>query len=86
MKKFKKAAALRYEEGYDAPKLIAKGKGYVADKILEKAKSSSVPIVYNKELSDLLCNIDVGDMIPPELYEAVANVIAYIIKVDSNKK
>lgn len=84
MKKIKKAIALKYESGYNAPIVTATGIGYVSDKIIEKAKENDVPIVYNKELADLLVNVDVGDNIPADLYEAVASVIAYIVNMDKN--
>lgn len=80
----KKAAALRYEQNYEAPIVTAAGIGIIADKIIEKADENNVPIVYNKELSELLQNVDIGDSIPPEIYEIVAEVIAYVLKVDGN--
>lgn len=80
----KKAAALKYEESYDAPIVTAAGIGQIADNILNKARESSVPIVYDKELADLLSNVDIGDDIPIALYDAVAKVIAYVIDVDKN--
>jgi flagellar biosynthesis protein len=82
----KKAAALRYEKSYEAPIVTAAGIGLIADKIIEKADENNVPIVYNKELSDLLQNIDIGDSIPPEIYEVVAQVIAYVMNVDNKLK
>lgn len=86
MRSSKKAAALKYEtSGYDAPIVTAAGMGYVADKIIEKAEESNVPIVYNKELADLLSNVDVGDSIPSELYDAVAKIIAYVMELDNTK-
>ncbi|MHC6181237.1 EscU/YscU/HrcU family type III secretion system export apparatus switch protein [Clostridium sp. JNZ X4-2] len=84
MNERKKAAALKYEEGYDAPIITAAGIGKIADNILNKARESSVPIVYDKELADLLSNIDIGDDIPVALYDAVAKVIAYVIDIDKN--
>nr|WP_207729549.1 EscU/YscU/HrcU family type III secretion system export apparatus switch protein [Clostridium chrysemydis] len=78
----RKAAALKYEMNIEAPVVTAAGMGHIADKILENAKDNDVPVVYNKELTDLLCNVDVGDNIPPELYEAVAHVIAYVTDLD----
>lgn len=78
----KKAAALTYKDNFDAPVVSAVGMGIIADNIIERAKENEVPIVYNKELTDLLCNVDVGDSIPYELYDAVANVIAYITELD----
>lgn len=82
MSQRRKAAALKYEMNTEAPVVTAAGMGHIADKILEKAEESDVPVVYNKELTDLLCNIDVGSNIPPELYEAVAHVIAYVTDLD----
>ena len=78
----KKAAALKYEENLVAPIVTASGMGYIADKIIEKAEENNVPIVYNKELSDLLCNVDIGENIPSDLYEAVAHIIAYVTDLD----
>ena len=82
MNQRKKAAALKYEQNSDAPVVTAAGMGLIADKIIEKAEDNDVPVVYNKELTDLLCNVDVGDSSPPELYEAVAHVIAYVTDLD----
>ncbi|MTK14304.1 MAG: flagellar biogenesis protein [Clostridiaceae bacterium] len=84
MNKKKKAAALKYEHGYSAPVVTAAGMGCVADKIIERAEENNVPIVYDEELSSLLSNVDVGDAIPFELYNAVAKVIAYVMDVDKN--
>ena len=80
----KKAAALRYEQGYQTPMVTAAGMGHIADKILESAKESNIPIVYDKELANLLNNVDVGVAIPFELYDAVAKVIAYVMDIDKN--
>ena len=80
----RRAAALRYEKTYEAPIVTAAGIGLIADKIIEKADENNVPIVYNKELAELLNNVDIGQSIPPELYEIVAEVIAYVMSVDSN--
>jgi flagellar biosynthesis protein len=86
MKNRKKAAALKYEKGYDAPVVTAAGMGYLADKIVEKAQEADVPVIYNKELAELLSSVDVGSCIPSELYEAVAKVIAYVMEIDSSKE
>ena len=82
MKERKKAAALKYDKSYDAPIVTAAGRGHIADKIIEKARESKVPVVENKELAELLTNVEVGDAIPYELYEAVAHVIAYVTDLD----
>lgn len=82
MRNRKKAAALKYEKSYEAPIVTAAGMGHIADRIIEQAENHQVPIVYNKELSDLLMNVDIGESIPSELYEAVAEIIAYVMSVD----
>ncbi|MBU5486089.1 EscU/YscU/HrcU family type III secretion system export apparatus switch protein [Clostridium sp. MSJ-11] len=81
MKK-KKAAALKYENGYSAPIVTATGMGYIADKIIEKAEEKNIPVVYDQELANLLTSVDVGDSIPFELYDAIAKVIAYVVDID----
>ena len=86
MKNIKKAAALKYDKSYEAPMVTAAGMGVIADKILEKAEKNNVPVVYNKELADLLTNVDVGQTVPSELYEAVAKIIVYVMDMDKNKR
>lgn len=85
MKQKRKAAALKYEKNFDAPIVTAAGMGHIAEKILERAEEAKVPVVYNKELTDLLCNVDIGEAIPSELYEAVAHVIAFISDLDRKR-
>lgn len=82
MSKIKRAAALKYESGYSAPMVTAAGMGYIADKIVESAKENKVPIIENEEMANLLSNVDVGESIPEELYEAVAKIIAYVMDID----
>lgn len=82
MNQRKRAAALKYEQNSAAPIVTATGMGQIADNIIKRAEENNVPIVYNKELTDLLCNVNVGDDIPFELYEAVAHVIAYVTDLD----
>ncbi|WP_244834605.1 EscU/YscU/HrcU family type III secretion system export apparatus switch protein [Clostridium sp. BJN0001] len=82
MNQRKKAAALQYEFNNEAPVVTAYGIGKIADNIIEKAKDNDVPVVYNKELTNLLCNVDVGSEIPDELYEAVAHIIAFVTDID----
>lgn len=86
MREIKKAAALKYDKGYETPVVTAAGMGYIADKIIEKAEENKVPVVYNKEMAELLTNVDVGDQIPSELYEAVAKIIVYVMDIDKNKR
>ncbi len=85
MKKFTntKAAALKYKAYEDnAPKVIAKGKGEVAKKIIEKAKEFDVPLFQNEELANMLLNIEVGEEVPPKMYEAVVEVFIWLYKLE----
>lgn len=74
------AVALMYDaEKYDAPVVVAKGENYLAQKIKEIARENSVEIVENKPLARMLyANVEVGEMVPPELYQAVAEVLAFV--------
>ena len=76
-----KAAAIHYDGGA-APQVVAKGQGYVADKILSKAKEGDIPIYQNPELAEELTKLDLGDMIPPELYEVVAQILVFVSDLD----
>lgn len=75
----KKAVALRYDaqEG-KAPVLVAKGKGDIAKEIIKIAKENKIPIVENEALVEALIKLDLYEEIPPELYEAVAKILAYV--------
>ena len=72
--------ALKYETGkYNAPVVLAKGEDYLAQKIKDKAKECNIEIVENKPLARALyANVEVGQEIPEELYQAVAEVLAYV--------
>ncbi|WP_391560172.1 FlhB-like flagellar biosynthesis protein [Robertmurraya sp.] len=81
--KRKEAVALSYEATKnDAPKVIAKGKGIVADNILEKAKENNIPIQEDPTLIELLSKLNINDSIPEELYQAVAEVFAFVYRTD----
>jgi len=81
----KAAAALSYEPGEDiAPKLVAKGAGKIAEKIIEAAQEAGVPVHEDPDLLALLMTLNIGEMIPPEMYIAVAEVLAFIYRM--NKK
>lgn len=80
--KQKKAVAVKYSPKDIAPKIIAQGKGYVAEKIIDKADSEKIPVIEDKALAEDLMNIDLGDYIPPELYEAVAQILVFITRLD----
>ena len=74
------AVAIKYDqELYDAPYVVAKGADYLAQKIKETAKENHIEIVENKPLARMLyANVDVGGVVPPELYQAVAEVLAFV--------
>jgi len=79
----KQAVALSYDrEKSNAPKVVAKGAGLVAEKILTTAKQSSVPVYQNKTLAAMLMAVDLDREIPPDLYRAVAEVLAYVYRID----
>lgn len=74
------AVAIKYDpELYEAPYVVAKGADYLAQKIKETAKENHIEIVENKPLARMLyANVDVGSVVPPELYQAVAEVLAFV--------
>lgn len=80
------AVALKYDEKNIAPKVVAKGKGYIAENILNAAKQNSVPIYQNKTLTSMLMAVDIDREIPPELYTAVAEILAYVYRMDQKTK
>ena len=82
-KKIKTAVALGFEPGDEAPKILATGKGHVADRIIEGAKENDIPIHRDPKLAATLSELDFGEYIPPELYEVVVEVLMYVDKVDS---
>lgn len=85
--KRKKAVALSYDAETDkAPVVIGKGQGLVAEKIIERAIASDVPVKEDAGLVELLDQVDVNETIPEELFHAVAEVFAFIYQMDENAK
>ena len=83
MKKKPKAVALKYEKEKDAaPRVVAKGRGSVAEKIIETARAHNVPLHEDKNLVEILEALDLETEIPPELYRAVAEVLAFIYRLN----
>ena len=78
----KKAVAIKYNPDEIAPKILAKGAGVVAEKILENAQKSEVHIHQDAALAEDLTRLDIGDHIPPELYEVVAQILVFISELD----
>lgn len=79
----KKAVALSYDEQKDhAPRVSATGSGLIAQEIIERAKAADVPIQEDHNLVELLSKLNINEKIPDELYQAVAEVFAFIYQVD----
>lgn len=77
------AVAVRYDpQKEQSPRVIAKGKGLIAEKILELAKQNNIPIYQDKDLIELLARVEVFDEIPAELYTAVAEVLVWVYRVN----
>lgn len=77
-----KAAALSYKQGKDsAPKVVAKGSGAMAEKILEIARKHHIPLKEDPQLVEVLSALDLNQEIPPELYKAVAEILAFVYRM-----
>ena len=75
------AVALTYKKGVDAaPRVVAKGHGLVAQRIVELAEEHGIVIDTNAELAEALSNVELNELIPVELYTAVAEVIGYVMR------
>jgi flagellar biosynthesis protein len=81
-KKVKTAVAVAYEPGDKAPKILASGRGEVAEKIIAKAKENDVPFYKDNKLAETLSKLEIGDAIPPELYEVVAEILVFVDDMD----
>jgi flagellar biosynthesis protein len=86
-KRPKKAAALRYQHGKEsAPRVVAKGRGKIAEKIVALAKTHQVPLVEDRNLVQLLEALDVDTQIPAELYQAVAEVLVFVYQLNHESR
>ena len=83
--KVKQAIALEYNPAEEAPKVVASGRGYLADRIIEKAKEAKVPVHQDNQLADTLSRVQIGEMIPPELYDVVAEILVFVDAMDKIK-
>ena len=78
----KKAVALRYDQSSDsAPKIVAKGEEHVATKIIKLARESGVPIKEDKDLVEMLSQIELNAEIPPKLFKAVAEIFIWLYRM-----
>ena len=83
-KKKAKAVALKYEKDKDAaPRIVAKGRDFIAEKIIKTARAHDVPLHEDKNLVQVLEALDLDTEIPPELYRAVAEVLAFIYRLNA---
>lgn len=74
------AVALHYDKA-GAPRVVAKGRGTIGEKIIELAKAHDIPIEQNEVLAGALSNVELGDEIPAELYKAVAEVLVFVLRL-----
>lgn len=84
--KLKKAAALSYKEGEEAPVVTAIGRGEIAERIIKTAEKNDVPVFENAELVSTLIHLDLGQQIPQELYSVVAEILVFVSDIESKVK
>lgn len=80
--KTKTAVAIAYDPANVAPTVVASGKGAVAEKIIQAAQEADVPVHEDSKLADTLSSLEIGDAIPPELYEVVAEILVFVDRMD----
>lgn len=82
----RQAVALRYDsESENAPRVVAKGRGYVAEKIIEAANTYGIPLVAAPEMSSALGEMELGTEIPPQFYLAVAEILAFVYRLEASQ-
>ena len=79
-----RAVALRYDEGSGAPVVVASGMGYMAEKIIEVASESGVPVYEDNSLATMLSQLSLGQEIPDSLYRAIVEIYVYFLNFDPN--
>ena len=80
----RKAVALRYQEGESAPVIVASGMGHLAERIVEVAADCGVPIYEDNSLATMLTQLQLGEEIPPELYQLVVDIYVYFLNFNPN--
>lgn len=78
------AVALAYRDGMTAPRVVAKGQGLIAEEIIRRAQEAGVYVHTSAELVALLMQIDLDERIPPELYVAVAELLAWLYRLEND--
>jgi type III secretion system FlhB-like substrate exporter len=81
-----KAIALRYDETLPAPLVVAKGSAHVAERIQRVAEDAGVRIVADPALAESLVFLDIGDLIPEDLYGAVAEILAFVLRAEGRAR
>lgn len=82
-RQIKKAAAIKYDQAKNmAPRVVAKGKGHIADQIVQVARENDVPLVEDRNLANVLEAMELETEIPPDLYRAVAEVLVFIYRLN----
>lgn len=84
-RKLKKAVALSYNAKDIAPRVIAKGKGYVAKKIVQEAQNNNIPLYKDEAVIEKLYGLEVQEYIPEDLYEVVAEILLFVGYLDKHK-
>ncbi|MBK6959350.1 MAG: EscU/YscU/HrcU family type III secretion system export apparatus switch protein [Nitrosomonas sp.] len=84
-KSYLTAVALAYREGQIAPKVVAKGRGLIAQEIIKRAKEAGIYVHESSELVALLMQVNLDDRIPPQLYVAVAELLAWLYRLEKGK-
>lgn len=79
------AVALAYHEGQAAPRVVAKGRGLIAEEIVRRAKEAGIYVHESSELVSLLMQVNLDDRIPPQLYVAVAELLAWLYRLEQGK-
>ncbi len=83
----KKAVALRYDREKDnSPKVTAKGQGMIAEKIIELARKHDIPVKDDPDLIEVLSCLEINEEIPPDIYKAVAELLAFVYSMNSKRK
>jgi flagellar biosynthesis protein len=81
------AAAIKYDStSAESPKVTARGRGFIADKIISIAEENGIPIKNDPDLVQILSKLDVGTEIPVELYQAVAEILAFVYSLNENQR
>ena len=82
----KRAAALHYGADDTAPVVVASGMGYLAEKIVDVAQANGVPVYEDDSLATILTQLQLGQEIPQELYQAIVDIYVYFLNFDPNKR